>query len=300
MQSFEFLFNPDSPYAVYDTFCFEPEDKKEKKLGNLYIAGELENSLPQKRHLLSSLADIIRKEYYKNFDDSPEESLKKSLEKANEFLSFQVKNNNVDWLGNLDFVVLTIDSSCSLNLAKVGNLRIFILRSDEILDMGQAAGLQEMVSPSKIFQNIITGNLDQGNKILITIKEIADLLEKEKVLEDLTKVEEKGIKRIFKINRKLFENLFGFCLIISLTSKKRRLSRISFSKIRFPFLSTRAIARGGDERSSSTRLIPELSERQRGAEMNFVHRLSKERLKKSLISILILAILLLLGFFLFK
>ena len=300
MQSFEFLFNPDSPYAVYDTFCFEPEDKKEKKLGNLYMAGELENSLPQKRHLLSSLADIIRKEYYKNFDDSPEESLKKSLEKANEFLSFQVKNNNVDWLGNLDFVVLTIDSSCSLNLAKVGNLRIFILRSDEILDMGQAAGLQEMVSPSKIFQNIITGNLDQGNKILITIKEIADLLEKEKVLEDLTKVEEKGIKRIFKINRKLFENLFGFCLIISLTSKKRRLSRISFSKIRFPFLSTRAITRGGDERSSSTRLIPELSERQRGAEMNFVHRLSKERLKKSLISILILAILLLLGFFLFK
>ena len=300
MQSFEFLFNPDSPYAVYDTFCFEPEDKKEKKLGNLYMAGELENSLPQKRHLLSSLADIIRKEYYKNFDNSPEESLKKSLEKANEFLSFQVKNNNVDWLGNLDFVVLTIDSSCSLNLAKVGNLRIFILRSDEILDMGQAAGLQEMVSPSKIFQNIITGNLDQGNKILITIKEIADLLEKEKVLEDLTKVEEKGIKRIFKINRKLFENLFGFCLIISLTSKKRRLSRISFSKIRFPFLSTRAIARGGDERSSSTRLIPELSERQRGAEMNFVHRLSKERLKKSLISILILAILLLLGFFLFK
>jgi len=285
MQSFEFLFNPDSPYAVYDTFCFEPEDKKEKKLGNLYMAGELENSLPQKRHLLSSLADIIRKEYYKNFDNSPEESLKKSLEKANEFLSFQVKNNNVDWLGNLDFVVLTIDSSCSLNLAKVGNLRIFILRSDEILDMGQAAGLQEMVSPSKIFQNIITGNLDQGNKILITIKEIADLLEKEKVLEDLTKVEEKGIKRIFKINRKLFENLFGFCLIISLTSKKRRLSRISFSKIRFPFLSTRAIARGGDERSSSTRLIPELS---------------KERLKKSLISILILAILLLLGFFLFK
>ena len=313
MQSFEFLFNPDSPYAVYDTFCFEPEDKKEKKLGNLYMAGELENSLPQKRHLLSSLADIIRKEYYKNFDDSPEESLKKSLEKANEFLSFQVKNNNVDWLGNLDFVVLTIDSSCSLNLAKVGNLRIFILRSDEILDMGQAAGLQEMVSPSKIFQNIITGNLDQGNKILITIKEIADLLEKEKVLEDLTKVEEKGIKRIFKINRKLFEkehileslvkarnkeikkifktkrellkNLFGFCLLISLTSKKRRLSRISFSKIRFPFLSTRAIARGGDERSSSTRLIPELS---------------KERLKKSLISILILAILLLLGFFLFK
>jgi len=286
MEVFELHFNPRNKKGLtFDTFCFEPEDKKEKKLGNLYMAGELENSLPQKRHLLSSLADIIRKEYYKNFDDSPEESLKKSLEKANEFLSFQVKNNNVDWLGNLDFVVLTIDSSCSLNLAKVGNLRIFILRSDEILDMGQAAGLQEMVSPSKIFQNIITGNLDQGNKILITIKEIADLLEKEKVLEDLTKVEEKGIKRIFKINRKLFENLFGFCLIISLTSKKRRLSRISFSKIRFPFLSTRAIARGGDERSSSTRLIPELS---------------KERLKKSLISILILAILLLLGFFLFK
>lgn len=270
MQAFEFFFNPNSPYAVYDTFCFEPEDKKEKKLGNLYIAGELKNSLPQKQHLLSFLADIVRKEYYKNYDTSPEESLKKSLEKANQFLSFQVKNNNVDWLGNLDFVVLTIDSSCSLNLAKVGNLRIFILRSDEILNMGQAAGLQEMVSPSKIFQNIITGNLDQGNKILIATKEISDLFEKEDILKKLATAEEKEIKKILKAKRELLKNLFGFCLLISLTLRRKKLLRISFSKIRFPFLS---------------RLIPELS---------------KERLKKSLISILILAILLLLGFFLFK
>jgi len=270
MQIFEFLFNPNSPYAVYDTFCFEPENEKEKKLGNLYIAGEIKNSLPQKRHFLSSLANIIKKEYYRDSNTSPEESFKKSLEKANEFLSSQIKNNEVDWLGNLNFVVLTINSSYSLNLTKVGDSRIFILKNGEILDIGQNTNLRQQSGTSKIFQNIITGSLDSKDKILITTKEIADLLEKEKILERLTKTKEREIKKIFKTERKLFESLFGFCLLISLKSKKRKVLRISFSKIRFPFLK---------------RLIPELS---------------RERFKKSLISILILVILLFLGSFLFK
>ena len=270
MQTFEFLFNPKSPYAVYDTFCFEPENEKEKKLGNLYIAGEIKNSIPQNRHFLSSLADIIKKEYYRNYDTSPKESFKKSLEKANEFLSSQIKNNEVDWLENLNFIVLAINSSCSLNFAKVGNLKIFLLRSGEILNIGQDVNLRQQAGTYKTFQNIITGTLDSEDKILITTKEIADLLEKEKILEHLTKAKEKEIKKIFRIERKLFESLFGFCLLISLKSKKRKVLRISFSKIRFPFLN---------------KLIPQLS---------------RERLKKSLISILILAILLFLGLFLFK
>ena len=120
-----------------------------------------------------------------------------------------------------------------------------------------------------------------------------------KLLLRVKKIAEKK-EQIFRKNpfdprlktHKLKGSLKGF-LSFSINQKYR---------IIFEFLNsnTRATARGGDERSSSTRLIPELSERQRGAEMNFVHRLSKERLKKSLISILILAILLLLGFFLFK
>jgi hypothetical protein len=127
--------------------------------------------------------------------------------------------------------------------------------------MGQAAGLQEMVSPSKIFQNIITGNLDQGNKILIATKEISDLFEKEDILENLATAKEKEIKKNLKTKRKLFKNLFGFCLLISLTpsqrtsffstlrcrsGRRRGLLRISFSKIRFPFLN-RLIPELGDE-----------------------------------------------------
>ena len=270
MQSFEFLFNPNSPYAVYDTFCFEPENEKEKKLGNLYIAGELKNSLPQKRHFLSSLANIIKKEYYGNYNTSPEESFKKSLEKANEFLSSQIKNNEVDWLGNLNFAVLAVTPDCLLHFTTVGKLKIFLLRNNEILNIEQRTKLEEeRVSSSKIFQNIITGSLNQENKILITTEEISDLFKKEGILKNLAQAKEKEIKKIFKTKRRLLENVFGFCLLISLTPRRKEL-RISFSKIRFPFLS---------------RLIPELS---------------KERLRKSLISILILAILLLLGSFLFK
>lgn len=271
MKNFQFFFNPNSGDKVYDTFCFEPENRKEEKLGNLYMAGATNKG----NLVLSSLAENIKNEYYKNCEDSSVESLKKSLKKANEFLLSERAKNKVGWLDNLDFIIITIDSDYRINFVKIGKLKTFILREDEILNIGTR---EEQINPNNIFQNIITGNLTLGNKILILNQDISDLFKKNNILERLTRCSAKSINPIFNSKKELLKNVFGFCLLIVLSPKKRKLIKISFpkipkinfSKIYLPFLD---------------RLIPSQI---------------KTRVKKGLISILILIILIILGSFLFR
>lgn len=273
MKNFEFFFNPDSSDKVYNTFCFEPENRKEEKLGNLYMAGITNKDSP----ILLPLAENIKNEYYKNYQDSSIESLRKSLEKANEFLLSERAKNKVGWLDNLDFTVLAIDPNYHINFVKIGKLKAFILKEDEILNIGTQ---EEQVNSNNIFQNIITGNLMLENKILILNQDILDLFEKDNILERLTKCSIKSINPIFKSRKEFLKNAFGFCLLIVLTPKKRRLIKISFPKINFPKVYFPKICF-----SFFSRLIP--------LQM-------KERIKRSLISILILIILLILGSFLFR
>jgi len=273
MENFQLFFNPNSSDKVYDTFCFEPENKKEEKLGNLYMAGVTnKNTL-----ILSSLAEIIKNEYYKNYEDSSMESLKKSLGKANEFLLSERAKNKVGWLDNLDFTIITVDSNYHINFVKIGKLKTFILREDEILNIGEQ---EEQLNSNNIFQNIIIGNLTLENKILILNQDISDLFKKDNILERLAKCSIKSINPIFKSKKEVLKNVFGFCLLIVLSPRKRKLIRISFPRINFPKISFPKM-----NFLSLDKLIPSQV---------------KTRVKKGLISILILIILLLLGSFLFK
>jgi len=268
MENFQLFFNPDSGDKVYDTFCFEPGNRKEEKLGNLYMAGATNKNNP----VLSSLAENIKNEYYKNYENSSIESLKKSLGKANEFLLSERIKNKVGWLDNLDFTILTVSPDYHINFVKIGKLKTFILREDEILNIGEQ---KEQTNSNNIFQNIITANLMPENKILISNQDISDLFEKDNILERLVKCSLKSINPIFKSNKELLKNAFGFCLLIVLSPKKRRFIKISVPKINFPKIYSPFL----------DRLIPSQIE---------------TRVKKGLISILILIILLILGSFLFR
>ena len=272
MKNFQFYSNPNSGDRIYDTFCFEPENKKEEKLGNLYMAGITDKN----SSTLSYLAEKIKNEYYKNYEDSPIDNFKKSLQKANEFLLSQKTENKVGWLDNLDFVIFTISSDFHMNFVKIGKLKTFVLKSDEILNIG---GQREQTNSDNLFRNIITGELLEGNKILITNENVFDLLEKNNTLERLTRCSIKSINPIFNSQKELLKNIFGFCLLTVLTPNKRKFIRISLPHINFPKISFPKT-----NYSFLDKLIP---------------LRIKIRLKKSFISILILIILLILGSLLF-
>lgn len=243
MKVYEFHFNPltekqvkTAPDFVFNSFCHEPENIYEKRMGSLYMVGFLKNVLPQNLQFLDKLAKVIQTEYYRPLARKPEKALRESLRKANEFLEEIVKKGDVSWLGNLSFSVLAITprqklKDHELNFAKVGDLKIFLLRAGRAIDIDQKIDLEEISPwPLKIFGNIITGKLIEDDVLLILTKEISDFLEKESLWQKIEKIwpfNEREFKEIFDKKfredngqTERFSKISGICLVIDFNDKE--------------------------------------------------------------------------------
>jgi len=253
MQIFELHFNPKlKEDQIFDSFVYEPENTYEKNLGSLYMIGELQNTLPQNSKFLDDLAKTIKKNYYTFSIKSPEKALSQCLKKANEYLAEKVKKENVSWLGNINFSVLSLNN-LNLIFTKTGELKILLLRGGEIIDIGKNLDLREIEPyPLKIFLNVVSGKLLEGDRILVLTKEIFDFLFQQNLLAEIAKAEKINSKKIKEIlPASLFakdegSKISGICFLAVLTAESEKAGKpepilfqnekkFSFPKIKLPF-----------------------------------------------------------------
>lgn len=268
MKIFELHFNP-SPREdlIFDSFCYEPENIYEKRLGSLLVVGELKNALPQNVRFFDNLANFLKKQYYSSpVKFSPETSLRECLKKSNEFLEKIVKSGDVSWLGNLNSVVLALTPHqkkwWGVNFTKTGDIKILLLRAGGIIDMGKNLEFQDIEPyPLKIFGNIVSGKLVEGDMVLVLTKDIFSVFaesqnipaapwqksKKEKgstgslrLIEQIAQItasngdEERKLKEILKSKEKELLRVSGICLLCILTkevwSEEKKPKIFSFQK----------------------------------------------------------------------
>ncbi len=223
MQVFEFHFNPKSKSdLIFDSFCYESENVYEKRLGSLYMVGSLKNVLPQNVRFLDNLAKTIKEKYYKTISATPEKSLKDALKKTNEFLENIAKRGDVSWLGNLNFAVIAL-KNFELNFTKVGDLKTFLLRKGQIVDIDQKLKFDEIEPyPLKIFGNIVSGKLAENDIILVLTKEISTIFLQENLLEGIANVspfEPKRLREVLNSKKEQLTKIPGICLLITLSKE---------------------------------------------------------------------------------
>ncbi len=251
MKVFELHFNPrGNEDMVFDSFCYEPINIDEKKLGSLYMVGHLKNALPRNYKLLEELSVCIKKEYYKNTKRSAEKSLIEGLKKGNEFLDNLTKQGDVSWLGNLNFAVLTIKDFV-FNFTKVENIATCLLRGGKITDIAKNLSNEEIEPyPLKVFGNIVSGKLFENDVILILTKEVSDIFLAENILNEIASLNvfnEKKLKEIFSKKEKNLREIFGVSLVISLVEKEETLKvkvpkLLEFERIKDKFSIIKALS----------------------------------------------------------
>jgi hypothetical protein len=219
MRISEFHFNPNiKPDLIFNSFCFEPENIYERRVGNLYIVGLLKNALPKNKNLLENLAQIIKKEYYRPKSLSPEKALKEGLTQANNFLEDLGKRGDVSWLGNLSFLVMGL-KGFKWNFSKVGEIKIFLFRGKRMVDVEKRAKLDGIEPyPLRVFGSLVSGKIAEGDAILILTKDVFDFFEREKIFEEIKKIgflNEKILKEIFDKKKEEVLKMFGICLLVS-------------------------------------------------------------------------------------
>ncbi len=327
MQLLELHFNPKKEDKSFDSFIFEPENIYEKRLGSLYLVGEIKNATPNSQKLLAGLAKEIKKNYYKLASKSPDKALAGALKKANDFLSEEVKKDNVSWLGNLNFAVLSL-KNFKLNFTETGNIKVILIREGQITDISKELELQEIEPyPLKIFFNTISGKLAEKDLLLILTKEIYGFLNEEGVLNKIAQLESYRPKEIKKqIPAKLFtkgrgSKISGVCLAVFLKEEKtfsgkevyNPEKKSSFSKIFDPVI--RPVKKTKKKllkikpsfkKKSQKKKLPK-----RGEKFLFYSNIASAitavrnsikvfKIKRNILLILFLIIILLTGFLLFK
>jgi hypothetical protein len=234
MQIFELHFNPKANKdIVFDTFIYEPENLYEKRLGGLYMAGELRSPVLAKPNFLSELSLAIKNEYYNSeLKKTPEANFKKSLTAGNEYLRAQTKKGNVGWLGNLNFAVLNYNNSV-LNFSKTGDIKIILASQGEFLDIGgNIEGQSEQSDPSRIFGNIASGKLSPKDKVLMATAEAFTALSKNAdFLSKLSQTNnERALKEVIKEYKPLLSQASGVCLVMTATENIQPKRALTFKK----------------------------------------------------------------------
>jgi len=232
MQIFELYFNPKADKErVLDTFIYDPENLYEKRLGSLYMAGELKRPILGNPRFLTDLSNAVKNEYYNSeLKKTPETNLKEALKKANQYLDEQTKKGNVGWLGNLSFAVLNYNNYV-LNFAKTGEMKMLLIRGNEFLDIGENLEMQaDQAYPLKVFSNMASGKLVPGDKILVLTKDaFSTLTQSNTFLKQLSRAEdEKGLKELIKNYKPLFAETSGICLVMMVTERQQQKKSLTF------------------------------------------------------------------------
>lgn len=230
MKVFEFYLNPKiKAHRDLQVFCFEPSNRKEKYLGNLCLAGELENILPPNKNLLKNLGELLKNIYYKTDHPDPENALQATLKEANKFLANLVKQGNVSWMGNLHLAVLAVYQN-NIYFSKTGNIKLILLRDKEMIDIESNFSSQDYKPKptpdskyrylTQSFFNIILGKVELGDKILIITSDVMQIVDTLNLIPAiaLTKngKEEKEINKILKKHQKDLKNYSGLLLLITI------------------------------------------------------------------------------------
>ncbi len=332
MRIFELHFNPKlKEDLLFDSFVFEPSNSFERRLGSLYEVGELKNALPQNHRFLDGLAKAVKEKYYTLSNKNPEKAISESLKRANEFLEQEIKKDNVGWLGNLNFAVLSLKDS-ELIFTKTGDIKVVMIRAGILTDIGKSFE-QEKIDPYplKVFFNIVQGKLIENDIILILTKEIFEYFIRQKTIEKIlaaNSLDEKNIKEIFPENNdseKEKPKHSGVCFVISNTkefaksseksksifsskNKKIGLTEI-FSPVADVFLWVKfRIKKLGifhkqlpkkEEKNNKQEIARKIKVKSASSNI-FTEKMNEANIRKGLVMALIFVVLLLVGFVIFR
>jgi hypothetical protein len=255
MRIFQFYFNPRAREdLVFDSFCFEPENIYEKRLGSIYMVGVLKNALPKNYNFLEKIARFIKEKFYKKTLSKPERALRETLKEVNNFLAQIAKEGDVSWLGNLSFAILNL-KNFELNFTKVGEIKFYLIRGKKVIDIDRRLRLQDIEPyPLKIFGNVVTGKLIENDLVLVLTKEVFDFFQNENLIQRIRELDyfnEKDFKKILDEKKETLSQVKGIAFFISLSkeiSKEKKeiiapkaLKEFSLREIFSPFLKTKKL-----------------------------------------------------------
>ncbi len=221
MKIFELYFNPKNKDKLCESFYYDPESVYHRRVGRIYMIGELSDAKPTESSFLANIFHIIKEKYYENPSLSPDKALKETLKEVNE----AIEEN-----GCKERVSMAIISSKNflVHVGKIGGAKIFLLTEGKMVDIGK----ELEIGGSRLFRNIVSGKMKKNDKIIALTPDIYHPFSREKILEDMTSsiVDEKYMEKISSLQKQKFPDTSGVSLVIDYSMNIKEGSRVISSE----------------------------------------------------------------------
>jgi len=224
MKIFQFLINPNlREDFVFDCFCFEPKNVYERRLGSLYIIGNIKAPSLRNSQFLNKTVNFIKENFYRKTALGPEKALRETLKEANVVLDEKIKKESRFYLSGIRIAVLNL-KNFKLNFSKAGQMKIQLIRGGKTHNLEKKLkSTKSQPFPLKIFGKIATGRLLEDDLILVENKEIFDFFNREgffKILEKTFPFNEKKVKAFLEERREKLKKISGILFVIFLEKEK--------------------------------------------------------------------------------
>jgi hypothetical protein len=170
------------------TEIYLPKFEKEKELGTMLILIEILSPWFPAANVGKLIFNEAIKKYYdlKSEYENNQVRLEETLKSVNRKLSEVANKGEVEWLGNLNAICAVIFNN-HLLISQTGTADAFLFRQKSFSHITEGLKKEETPHPLKTFTNLTAGELNPGDKILITNQEIFSDLPFQEIREVITK-----------------------------------------------------------------------------------------------------------------
>ncbi|MBI3963629.1 MAG: hypothetical protein HY341_01390 [Candidatus Kerfeldbacteria bacterium] len=159
-----------------------PAPDVQRDRGTLFIVAEFRPPVGAADEICALLRETLEDGYYGGEDENVDTAYETALQKANERLHERIAADATNWLSRLHVVVGVLHDA-ALHLTAVGSMHVFLAHGTRLVDVLDASTgpEREPVNKLKVFTNIVSGDLAEGDRIIVTTPSILDYLSMEKL-----------------------------------------------------------------------------------------------------------------------
>lgn len=155
-----------------NVFDFEGITPEQKKMGRLFGAIQIFDHQEKSAYLPNLVAQVIKKEFFKETKRSSEESFESALRKANLALSDLASHEIISWIGKFNATVGAIQGD-DFWFTQSGGGKIILVRKKIANEISLGLDNEESAShPMKTFSNISSGKLEKNDKIIFATETV--------------------------------------------------------------------------------------------------------------------------------
>ena len=181
------IYDPEKSQSTGNVFISHPTPVELETFGQLFIITDIHSEDRINQDIINTIQEEVKKHYYQSSDLNIETAFENALQKTNEKLHQLIEDGLANWVDNLNIVIAVLKNN-DLHLTQLGSIQAYLIHGPKIVDILESSETpaELEINPLKIFSNIVSGQLNEDDYLLICTSSLLDFISLEKLKRTIT------------------------------------------------------------------------------------------------------------------